>query len=90
MSIKLQDELNSLAGTLNRKRNERDMYSNRPRIFRRQLLVLDRQIHKLEKQIKVKESKLGKSNAKITRTGDPDDTTVQTVPISNDASQWNL
>jgi len=89
MSLKLQDELISLAGTLNRKKNERDMYSNRPHIFRRQLLVLDRQILKLEKQVKVAEKQLGKSNAKITRT-DPDDGTMQTVPITNDASQWNL
>jgi len=90
MSLKLQDELISLAGTLNRKKNERDMFSNRPHIFKRQLLVLDRQILKLEKQVKVREGKLEKSNARITRTGDPDDGTVQTVPISDDASQWNL
>ena len=90
MTIKLQDELVSLASTLNRKKNERDMFSNRPHIFKRQLLVLDRQILKLEKQVTVAEKQLGKSNAKITRTGDPDDGTVQTVPISNDASQWNL
>jgi len=89
MTLKLQDELVSLASTLNRKKNERDMFSNRPHIFKRQLTVLDRQIIKLEKQVKVRESKLEKSNAKLTRTGG-DDEAVCIVPITNDASQWNL
>ncbi len=90
MSLKLQDELVSLASTLNRKKNERDMFSNRPHIFKRQLTMLDRQILKLEKQVIVAEKQLEKSNAKITRTGLTDDEAVCIVPISNDASQWNL